>query len=76
MRDRIVRLASLFRPAATPAPGVLDDYRTLVRATERRGLLRGGLTLGALTMLTGCDGNDSTAVGRSHRRFVDGGGPR
>ena len=37
----------------------MSDFRrthaTQLRALERRHLLRGGLSLGALTMLTGCD---------------------
>ncbi len=48
------------RPAAGPA--ILDDHRPLLRSLERRGLIRGGLSLGALTMLTGCD------VGAGRRR--------
>ena len=46
---------SLFRPARRPDPAILDDHRPLIRSMERRGLLRGGLSLGALTLLTGCD---------------------
>jgi len=34
---------------------LLDNHRPLVRALERRGVIRGGLSLGALVMLTGCD---------------------
>ena len=48
-------MRSLFRPSRVPDPAILDDHRTLVRSLERRGLIRGGLSLGALTMLTGCD---------------------
>ena len=46
---------SLFRPKVVPDRHALDDHRGLVRSVERRGFLRGGLSLGALTMLTGCD---------------------
>ena len=46
---------SLFRPRRTPDPAILADHRPMIRSLERRGLLRGGLSLGALTMLTGCD---------------------
>ncbi len=60
-------MRSPFRPAAPPDPAVLRDHRKLVRALERRGLLRGGVSLGALTMLTGCDVGDSSAVGRALR---------
>ena len=48
-------MTSLFRPAGRPDPAILDDHRPLIRSLQRRGLLRGGLSLGALTMLTGCD---------------------
>ena len=60
-------MQSPFRPARTPDPTVLDDHRPLIRSLERRGLLRGGVSLGALTMLTGCDVSDSTAVGKALR---------
>jgi DMSO/TMAO reductase YedYZ molybdopterin-dependent catalytic subunit len=40
----------------------MDD---LPRLLERRRLLRGGLSMGALTMLTGCDISDSDAVQRA-----------
>lgn len=48
-------MRSPFRPEAAPDATVLDDHKPLVRALERRGLIRGGLSLGALAMLTGCD---------------------
>ena len=48
-------MRSIFRPAKPPDPAILDDHRSLIRAIERRGVLRGGISLGALTMLTGCD---------------------
>ena len=48
-------MKSLFRPKVVPDASALDDHRPLIRLLERRGLLRGGLSLGALTMLTGCD---------------------
>ena len=34
---------------------LLDDHRSLIHGLERRGLVRGGLSLGALATLTGCD---------------------
>ena len=67
--------ASLFRPARRPDPAVLDNHRPLLRSLERRGLIRGGLSLGALAMLTGCDVDDDSAVGRALQaisRFNDG----
>jgi DMSO/TMAO reductase YedYZ molybdopterin-dependent catalytic subunit len=48
-------MRSLFRPAEVPDPALLDPHRPLIRSLERRGLIRGGLSLGALVMLTGCD---------------------
>lgn len=48
-------MKSLFRPKTVPGKTALDDHRALVKLIERRGLIRGGLSLGALTMLTGCD---------------------
>jgi len=60
-------IRSLFRPAATPARAILDDHRPLIRSLERRGLIRGGVSLGALTMLTGCDVSDSSSVGNALR---------
>ncbi len=48
-------MKSPFRPATPPNPGILDNHKPLIRSLQRRGLLRGGLSLGALTMLTGCD---------------------
>ncbi len=53
---------SLFRPARRPDPAILDDHRPLIRSLQRRGLLRGSLSLGALTMLTGCDVHTPHAV--------------
>ncbi|WP_428491232.1 molybdopterin-dependent oxidoreductase [Rhodopila sp.] len=49
-------MSSPFRPAdGTSLADSLDTHRPLIRSLERRGLLRGGLSLGMLTMLTGCD---------------------
>ena len=48
-------MRSPFRPDQVPDPAILDDHKPLLRALERRGLIRGGLSLGALTLLTGCD---------------------
>lgn len=51
----IKRLGSAFRPAKPIDPGILDNHKTLIADIDRRKLLRGSLSLGALTMLTGCD---------------------
>jgi len=48
-------MKSSFRPAGVPNASVLDNHRPLLRSLERRGLIRGGMSLGALVMLTGCN---------------------
>ena len=55
-------MKSPFRPVAPPDPAILDDHRPLLRSLERRGLIRGGLSLGALALLTGCDVSKTGAV--------------
>ena len=55
-------MKSLFRPPQVPDPALLDNHKPLLRSLERRGLIRGGLSLGALTMLTGCDLSRPKAV--------------
>jgi hypothetical protein len=52
-------MRSPFRPDPPPASAVLDDHKPLIRSLERR---RGGLSLGALVMLTGCDVKRPEAV--------------
>jgi DMSO/TMAO reductase YedYZ molybdopterin-dependent catalytic subunit len=46
------------------APIRLDEHRPALRRAERRLLLKGGLSVGALTMLTGCNMQDGDAVDR------------
>ena len=58
-------MKSLFRPLRAPDRDVLDEHRRMIRAAERRSLIRGGLSLGALTLLTGCDVSDSGAVNKA-----------
>jgi hypothetical protein len=55
-------MRSPFRPDLPPASAVLDDHKPLIRSLERRGLIRGGLSFGALAMLTGCDVERPEAV--------------
>jgi DMSO/TMAO reductase YedYZ molybdopterin-dependent catalytic subunit len=55
-------MRSPFRPAAPRDPAIPDEHRPLLRSLERRGLIKRGLTLGALAMLTGCDVNSSSSV--------------
>ena len=56
------RSSSLFRPAAGVDQSVLDGHRELVDDINRRKLLKGAISLGALTMLSGCDVSDDSAV--------------
>ena len=58
-------MRSPFRPRTLPDPAVLDAHRPLLRSLERRGLLRGGLSLGSLGLLTGCDVSRPEAVDRA-----------
>ena len=60
-------MRSLFRPRGFSGATRLDAHRTLVRSLERRGLLKGALSLGALTMLTGCDVSSDGAVEQALR---------
>ncbi len=61
-------MKSFFRPNDVPDPARLEEHGKLVRAIERRGLIRGGLSLGALTMLTGCDFKTPDSVERALRQ--------
>lgn len=66
---------SLFRPLTPPDPAILDNHRPLVRDVERRLMLRGGLSLGLLTMLTGCNpesNHEIRAALLAMSRFNDG----
>ena len=60
-------MKSLFRPDKLPDPGILGNHGPRIRSLQRRGLLRGSLSLGALTMLTGCDISDDTAIDHALR---------
>jgi DMSO/TMAO reductase YedYZ molybdopterin-dependent catalytic subunit len=60
-------MKSPFRPAKLPDPAMLDDHRRLLRLLERRGIIRGGLSLGALAMLTGCDVSSAPGVDKALR---------
>lgn len=53
---------SMFRPSGGVDQTPLAENRALLHAVERRGLLKGGLSLGALSMLTGCTVSDAPAV--------------
>jgi DMSO/TMAO reductase YedYZ molybdopterin-dependent catalytic subunit len=61
------RSRSLFRPRKPIDQGVLRDNPKLVADVDRRGLLRGAVSLGALTMLTGCDVTENDTVQKALR---------
>ena len=52
-----------------PDPDILDNHGARIHALRRRGLLRGSLSLGALTMLTGCDVHTPSSVEWALRRI-------
>lgn len=53
---------SIFRPKQGVDQSLIDDNKKLVQDINRRGLLRGTLSLGALTMLTGCNVSDTDTM--------------
>ncbi len=54
--------SSIFRPLRGLDQSVLTEHRKLVDDIDRRKLLRGTLSLGALSFLAGCDVKDIDAV--------------
>jgi len=53
---------SIFRPKDGVDSGVVERYKPIVEAIDRRSLLRGSFSLGALSMLTGCSVTDTAPV--------------
>jgi DMSO/TMAO reductase YedYZ molybdopterin-dependent catalytic subunit len=60
-------MKSPFRPTKLPDPAILDNHQRHIRLLERRGVLRGALSLGALSMLTGCDVSSDPSVDKALR---------
>jgi DMSO/TMAO reductase YedYZ molybdopterin-dependent catalytic subunit len=54
--------SSIFRPKRGIDQSVLTENKTLIEEIDRRKLLRGAVSLGALSLLTGCDVTDKSAV--------------
>ena len=54
--------SSVFRPAHGVDQSVLDENKALLAEIDRRKIFQGALSLGAMTMLTGCSVTDKTAV--------------
>jgi DMSO/TMAO reductase YedYZ molybdopterin-dependent catalytic subunit len=61
------RMPSLFRPQKPIERGAIGESRALVDEFNRRKVLRGALTLGALTLLTGCDVSENDSVQKALR---------
>lgn len=55
---------SRFRPLVVPDRTILTEHRAVLQDINRRQLLRGALSLGALSMLTGCTVSDRSSVQR------------
>jgi hypothetical protein len=53
---------SIFRPEGRIDQAILYDHKALIGKIDRRNVLRGTLSLGALTLLTGCDVTESDQV--------------
>jgi len=69
------RTPSRFRPKIAPDQSLLVENRKLIADIDRRKLLRGTMSLGALTFLTGCNVSDRAAVQDAFRMvsaFNDG----
>ena len=56
------RTPSIFRPRKAVDQSALTENRALVEAINRRSVLRGAVSLGALTMLPGCDVTEHDSV--------------
>jgi DMSO/TMAO reductase YedYZ molybdopterin-dependent catalytic subunit len=57
-----IRRPSLFRPKHGIDQSVLAESKRLIETIDRRNVLRGAVSLGALSMLTGCDVTSSSSV--------------
>jgi len=67
MSDRSPR-GSWFRPIGGVDQTILLEERKLIAGIDRRGFLRGSLSLGALVTLAGCDISNKDAVRNTLRR--------
>ena len=56
------RASSIFRPKELIDQSVLTENRALLNDINRRNVLRGAISLGALTLLTGCDVTEEEPV--------------
>jgi DMSO/TMAO reductase YedYZ molybdopterin-dependent catalytic subunit len=53
---------SIFRPTKAIDQSILAENRALLEKIDRRGILRGTLSLGALSLLAGCEVTDQPAM--------------
>src|SRR6202049_569202 len=58
----LLRTPSIFRPGQSIDQGVLTHDRALIDDIDRRNVLRGAISLGALSLLTGCDVSEVDSV--------------
>jgi DMSO/TMAO reductase YedYZ molybdopterin-dependent catalytic subunit len=68
-------MRSPFRPTRLPDPAILREHKPLIERIQRRGVLKGSLSLGALAMLGGCSPEDQPAINKALRAissFNDG----
>ncbi len=61
------RTPSIFRPRKPIDQSVLTENRALIDDINRRNVLRGAVSLGALALLTGCDVSENDAVQKALR---------
>jgi DMSO/TMAO reductase YedYZ molybdopterin-dependent catalytic subunit len=61
------RTPSIFRPRTRIDQGVLTQDRALIDDINRRNVLRGAISLGALSLLTGCDVSEVDSVQKGLR---------
>jgi DMSO/TMAO reductase YedYZ molybdopterin-dependent catalytic subunit len=61
-RSSRFRAPSLFRPQTPVDQSFLTENRALIEDINRRNVLRGTVSLGALTMLTGCQVTDTDTM--------------
>lgn len=62
---------SRFRPRSPVDDGVMERHRELIARIDRRGVLRGTLSVGALAMLTGCNLSQDDRVQAVLRRISE-----
>jgi DMSO/TMAO reductase YedYZ molybdopterin-dependent catalytic subunit len=65
--SRLTRTPSIFRPKKPVDQSLLAASRKLVDDVNRRNVLRGAISLGALTLLTGCDVTEEEPVQKALR---------